>query len=999
MTDARKLFATLIASLIVASVLAGALPAAAASGPEGMLALGDAQVSEDIPEGADMPIRASDLEGAIYASEHADTLEVVLTTPERADPYLGDNASVLADDEIAIVLRDDEVHEGRDVAVDLDVLEAGVGFVPEVAYGTHEDGERWESAIERDGTVGRFHIPEFSTNSVSFSAEVQLTGSPATDGTTYQYDLSSTDAVGDFRVNVTGERASEWDNQSASDVSATSTQPLSVGGNLAPVGPDPKGEPTLNVTSRGLNHSEMDGSVDSNTAFLGDSSSGNPFSAEVQFNQSIPQGETIEAVKVGLAGGAIESGEHIEVDIYIVEGEQPDQVVQEGTQVVDDAYIGASGMSEDRVFDFNSSYAIGENTENLTVEFVDDTNHDGEKDKVKLDMSVEPNRDDTYALSVLEDGSWSYYNRRANVSLFTQPAKGVSVSDGDGESVTFGDFSTSESVTKEINLSASSSELDFDATNDGPIDYELRVKERTSTPSGAVEVNGNSTSFSALEDGEKATLTTDTDSIVEGTNRVNVTLDSGSLSADAPTPAVELRYSHDTTDKQTIDYSAEVWSERYNISRTYGDATEDPTLTIPFESEVVDVGSVEVRRNGGTWKQPSAWTRDNTTLTIEFGSIDSGDTLEVRATGRKVITRNGDIQVLEPTVEGDTLDSKIEVLDRSEDFAIDVSGSDRIHYTAEESWEASSHVVVDASGGQELRLPDAQAGSQTRVRTAPLDVTPESGESEVVVENADEPRFSIREGNTTGAASVDVTYYETLSGERYVLWSETQDREIDADRAESPVLFTTDGEADTYTIQQVDRQDAGVSGVPPKTSDVGAPLVLVVPVVGISVAGLFWAGRRFGGARGIRGNAILLVGSTVVAITAVELVAPGTLASMFSTLVFALGDSVAGGIGAAIAAVVVLVGLWQLDQRTRASVPWWVMGPAITISAVAALEAIRPGSVLGALEVVLAEYGGLVVLAGIALVGYVIYQRRKTQRAEASTPDTEVTLDLGNSEE
>jgi uncharacterized membrane protein YebE (DUF533 family) len=69
------------------------------------------------------------------------------------------------------------------------------------------------------------------------------------------------------------------------------------------------------------------------------------------------------------------------------------------------------------------------------------------------------------------------------------------------------------------------------------------------------------------------------------------------------------------------------------------------------------------------------------------------------------------------------------------------------------------------------------------------------------------------------------------------------------------------------------------------------------------------------------------------------------------------------------------------------------------IAAVAALEAIRPGSVLGALEVVLSEYGGLVVLGGLALVGYVIYQRRQTQQAEASTPDTEVTLDLGNGED
>ncbi|MFD1600997.1 hypothetical protein ACFSBX_18850, partial [Halobellus rarus] len=247
MTDSQRYIATLLASLIVVSALGGVAisPAGAAtSGPEGMLALGSAQVSEDVPEGADMPIRASDLEGAVYASDHADTLEVVLTTPERADEYLGPNASVLSDDEIAIVLRDDKVHDGRDVAIDLDVLEAGVGFTPEVAYGTHEDGEQWRSSIGRDGTVGRFHVPEFSENAVSFTGGVSINATPATDGSQFSYQLSDVDAASDVAVNLTGVTNTETNTISSTLTSGTINADIS--------GTEDPPETTLTIEGNGF---------------------------------------------------------------------------------------------------------------------------------------------------------------------------------------------------------------------------------------------------------------------------------------------------------------------------------------------------------------------------------------------------------------------------------------------------------------------------------------------------------------------------------------------------------------------------------------------------------------------------------------------------------------------------------------------------------------------------------------------------------------------------
>lgn len=922
MIDSRKFFAALIASLIVVSSLGGVAIAPAdaqTSGTEGMLALGDAQVSEDVPADADLPIRASDLEGAVYASDHADTLEVVLTTPERAEAYMGENASVLADDEIAIVLRDDEVSDGRDVAIDLEVLEAGVGFVPEVAYGTHEDGDRWKSAIERDGTVGRFNVPHFSENAVTFTGGVSITASPATDGSQFSYQLSDLDSASNVTVNLTGVENTDNDSLEASKVSDGFSSEVSIRGSS-----EASGEVSLTpVRLKSVNNS------------------------------------------VGEYGGyhnhsEIKNVAWINYTLYNLQDSG-----RSGTISVYDG--------EQEVGEFGSCEVPGGETKtcNQSVSFDSVDSITISNNNLRFEHSTVSNAGDI---------------TNAEVSIGVSSESLGDIESGETESVSV----TKEPGTYDVSLTADS----------GTANLNYSYEEVTETVDPTVELNSESVSHSGtLADGETTSLSVPSSALQKGTNHVNVSVGDGTLSGDAPPAAVGLELSHEASDTQTVDYGAETWSERYNITRTYGDATEEPTLTIPFEGEVVDINSVEVRRNGSSWGPPKAWTLDNTTLTVEFDPIDSGETLEVRAIGRKVRTVNGDIQVLEPTVEGDSLNSKIEITDRSEDFAIDVSGSDRIHYTAEESWSSSSYAVVASGGDQEIRLPDASVGSQTRVRTAPLNVVPESGAAEVVIEDPDEPRFQLREGNTTGAATIDVTYYDTLSGERYVLWSESQEREIDADRAESPVKFRTDGSADTYTIRQMAAPGSTGGGAPIETRDVGAPLVLVVPAVGISVAGLFWAGRRFGGARGIRGNALLLVGSTVVAIAAVELVAPGTLSSIVSTLVFALGDSVAGGIGAAVAAVAVFVGLWQLQQRTRADIPWWVIGPAIGIAAVAALEAIRPGSVLGALEVVLSEYGGLVVLGGLALLGYVIYQRRQTQQAEASTPDTSVTLDLGNSEE
>ena len=117
---------------------------------------------------------------------------------------------------------------------------------------------------------------------------------------------------------------------------------------------------------------------------------------------------------------------------------------------------------------------------------------------------------------------------------------------------------------------------------------------------------------------------------------------------------------------------------------------------------------------------------------------------------------------------------------------------------------------------------------------------------------------------------------------------------------------------------------------------------------------------------------------------------------MWTATVYALGDAAASGLGAVVAAIATIVGLWQLQQRTRADVPVWVTIPSVSLAAVLALESIRPGSVLGALEGVIAEVGALLALLAVAGIFYWWRQRNQVQKEEASTPDTQVTLDLGD---
>lgn len=1241
MISIKYIKTTLVVGLLIASVVGGTLPVSATQtgGPDGMVTLGADQITEDLPTGANVGISAADLEGAVYASDNASTLEVVLTTPDRAGKYL-DNGSVVSNDEVALVLRDDESHAGREVGVDAGVLEDALGYRPQAVYAEHGDGEDWQRGVEYRNGAAVFEVPRFSSNAVTFSGGISLSGSAAADGTQYSYQLDSLDGLDNFNISVTGVEQTapgSWsttmrDGETTSFVvggtssprdvavtltgtktttsgssSGTGSATVSVGGNIPPesetvtftgepadtqsatgtgtatgsftVGGnlDPTDESvsvsgresgsaatatgsvpgtsatetvaydgnigasggTMSVTpnsnDRNLQAQSdrylVDGrtnqdltwtvsdtpqevqtlftetiSINDDASFAdiyavtdiyivkgtGDPFSGTKVASDVKFND----GEDIEKQTINISNFDTGSYDTVTVGFRVTDIKNPGDDIQfqvnddfrlqqssatvdigdeSGTKTVStttgtsgSTSVSLSGSSTDYTFsgnynsvDYTLDYSANYATEDPTV----DVDGDGTAEASWTGIYRSGESSTSQAVDGLTDGSnsistttvagpgpdWTFeYQERTGTEdpTIDVDADGTAeashtgvlppgstsqsytldgLSSGDNsisttttigpmpswtlsydqvnttedptvdigaETVSHsGQLSDGESVSQSVTLG--SGDASVSASSIGAVNVGVNWTAVTETRDPAVTINGYTTSYNGtLAKGETTTLASNPDWIESGDNNVTVSTNSPSQ---GPGSLTGLDYSHDTASISTsANVTATSWTENVTVSNTFPSAQTGATVYIPFsDDDVAEIKTLDVRTNGGGWTSPD-YSLNGNDLTVNLGDVSEGDEVEVRARARKVRTTDGSIEVLNPTVEGDQLATEIEVTDRGPNFGIDVGGtSDRVHYASDYSWTGDrGHVEAAASGSQTLRLPGANVGSSATIKRLPMSVTPESGEVTVSVDDPSEPRFSIGDQNVTGASTVDVTYYDTVSGDRYVLLSVTEDmREIDADRAQSPVTFTIDGDTESYVIEQRDEPGrTGAAANPPAASGGGAPLLLVLPVVGLSVVGLFYGGRRFG-IKGSRGTLGLVGASVAISLIGAELVTPQ---SVFSALFYALGDGLASGVGALLSSVGLLVALWFVDQRIKQDIPPWIMVFAAATAAVMTLEAIRPGSVLGVFESALSEVGGLVVMTLLGILVYVIYARRKRQVAEARTPETSLSLSIGD---
>jgi hypothetical protein len=814
----RVVALALAMALVVSAVAPFAFATTAAALPSGLVGVPDSNVSEDVPVGSTPRVRATELQGSVMASDHAETLEVVVTTPERARDYLaasGANVGGAGESGLSLVLQDDVHSQGRTVAIDAGAVREALGYTPEQVYGTHEDGTEWSSRVGYEGGLLVFEVPHFSSNVVEFSGTVELSATPASDGTTLTYDVSDYDAVSNLTVNVTGALASETDTETGIANHSDSTT-LSIAGSADPVNATVSASPRNETVRNDTSSSATEGDLPVSIIF-----------------ENAPH--TLSAIAVDhhyYEGGGVQPSP-VELNVFV-----PD-----GAGGWEWAYRDTDWASGDGNFGVTKTTDIPDVETNGTVKLRFD-DYDGDND---IDLSNH------------------YYTDLIGTNATTI---NVTPSDGSTAQIASGALLTNETYSDSVSLTKDTSSLTWDlGSTSASVDYTLEYTERQQTVDPAVEVNGHWTNYTGtLANGETVSLSANDSWVQEGTNRINVSL--GSAGSDPPAPVVDLSYSHDALDEQTVSYEGEKWTERYNVSKTFASERSATSLTIPFVGNVYRIRDVEKRANGSSWSDvpTDEYDLSNTTLTVQTGAVDAGTTVEVRANGSRLAVNNASITVTEPTLKGERLDSEIVLDSWGSDSYLSVGGTPdgrRIHYAYEETWTADEHSTVLANGVNRLHLPNAATNDVFRVSTIPVRVNVASNEAKFSVETASttEPTFHVEPGTTTGD-DVAYTFADAQDETSYVLWSKTDEIARDSGTANSPLTLSDDDSEETLTFKLDDDRassaadDGGAAGwwsEPASTASgvvpampIANPALIALLVLGVIGGAIYYTDRRPG---------------------------------------------------------------------------------------------------------------------------------------------------------
>jgi hypothetical protein len=712
------------------------------------------------------------------------------------------------------------------------------------------------------------------SNDVTWEGEVEVDGTPATDGSQYSYDVNSLDAVDGFTVNLTGSTAKQWSNSSSSGLAGGDSLAVSTAGTTDPIGPA-SGEPRLTVTA----HQSTAGPVLSS------------------FNE-LNTGETITKTITPAAGTynsfSFEVGNMGDTNATL-------DVVIDGTTV----YSGNPDYQSVTEVSINEKKYSG--SESVNVDFVH-TSGTGYMD--------------------IKGGNWK---GTSDLS--------ATISADDGSSKSFSSLSDGETRTVGMNLSTSATSVSLDSQAAGQYDLSVELQQVAETVDPLVEINGNSAAYSGtLAEGQTTSLNVDPAWIQEGTNRVNVSVGNG---GGGPTPEVGLDYDHRAADSVSVQYQGQTWTERYNVSRTFAEQRSNTSLSIPFSSDrVVAVRDAEYRVNGGSWSPIPEADRsfDGSTLVLEVGDVSAGDSVGVRANGSKVRVHNGNIDVLQPTTEGDDLQTEIELSSWASDSYIDVTGTssdDHLHYAENESWATpSEYARITSSGGQEVHLPGASSGATARIATLPLDVGT-TGDVGVEVEKSGfNPEFRVHPGE---AAGDEVTFSwehpDLTTGTQYNLISLSDDKLLASDTAESPVFFEFEDSEQTVRIEEENTTSSstgGGTGMWGSAESAVRDYAPVIPGEIVLFAGLFlfvggiaWSERRAPN-RAIYRRPMFWVGSAASALVAVIFLAPSAIVGPLQTALQATLPL--AGIGAVGLAGLAVYGWYQRQQNESEPPTIQIMG-------------------------------------------------------------------------
>lgn len=1067
--NAHALRALVLALLMVVSVVAlgfGTLPAAAdETPPPGMQGVPDGNVGPpDHAEGDGPPPHAYEhipTDAAvwdIHASSHAGDLEVEIGATEAG--------------QLAMLLRDENNHEGREVALRADPLIDTLEYQPEAVFGTHDSGDEWTAPIEYDGEYAVFEVPHFSENTIEFTGGISIDADPADDGQSFVYEVDDQESVENFELNLTGHlsestetdvwKLSDGDLQTV-DVGGTTTATttveiegieerntetvesgiedgdqldVTVGGNKDPEGPA-NGLPQVTLQPvTGIDGTDDGGTVgdstgDRHTVYLADAQGKSRFS---EFDGVVKYDRT-------------DRQRWADVTLYAIPGDRGNDVFSQGEEVctASDWRDEDSDLHQSDLSCSTANLQNGNTTDGLTMGIeIDDEQY---IESVEVDLYKTEYHDSEFDFTVSSDTD--------SVSLSSDGSEGIELSTAeDGLDVTgwglaeatveweeitvtedptisvggttvideTGYVEDGQTVSDQTQLEPGDHDVTASTANNTEVTTTVERDEQTETQDPTIYVNGQEAAShtGTLSDGQTETFSPDASLVEEGENVIEVEV---APDVDRPTGMVRMEYQHDAnTVSETVTFEAEEWTERYDVSRTWPSDEADAEMKLSFKGDVVELRDLEVREGGAEWSTPENYEFDNSTLTVEFGSIEAGTTTDIRINGSKVKVHDGEIEVIQPTIEGNDLETEFEIVEYDSNMSIETSETSSnqwVHYTTDESWSApDSHARITAGGNQHVHLPEATQGATATMRTAPLEVAPETGEAEIRIIDVDEIRFSVASGSTAGD-DLEVTYHDVVSGESYELYAVGADEPLAWDHA-STVTFEIGDHEETYTIKQGSQPGSGGTVLGPSDPDESdlSPILLLLAVVA-ALAGLALITRWVTGADPGRAaterlplanrlplpslpaagtaeaddpmvsRALLVGGTIIIGLVAIEIVSPGTLPAVLSA--FATGT---GSLLAEVAVILLgaglLIGVWLLDQRTAQDIPRWLMGLTAVIAVVMVVETVAPEALLGPVSAGFETVSPLFWLALIAVGAYFVRGWIQSRRE----PDQEVTIEL-----
>ncbi|WP_363467232.1 hypothetical protein [Halogeometricum borinquense] len=532
-----------------------------------------------------------------------------------------------------------------------------------------------------------------------------------------------------------------------------------------------------------------------------------------------------------------------------------------------------------------------------------------------------------------------------------------------------GILSPEESSTKSASLSLGTYSAEIDTAGESATAVNVNYTEVTETENAAVIINGHEAPASGtLSEGESTSLDVSADLLQNGENTVTIEV-APNLSADAPTALVDMAYSHTAQTSQTSELNSTAWRETRTVTKTFAGNRSEASIALPFHESVVSVKTAKLSRNGDnlTAIDPSDYEFADGDLVVNLGSVSKGDTYSVQGVGRRVKVHNGDIEIVEPTLPGNALDTKVRIQKSGSGFAIETN-SDQVLRAYEESWDnPNDYSLVTASGTQRLSLPNAGNDSTARVEYTPLEVIPERGDAKVSIEDLASRQFHVEGGRVSGD-TVKLRWLSVVEDKQYALWSVThQDTKAVSKANAGGVTFTEDDSPETFeVVKSADAGDSdGIGGPFGLGQSVQSGMVLVL--VAGSVIGTYWAQRRWGnGLNGTRDWLVLGLVATATTALGIEIVAPGTLAGLLTTGPVPFVIAAVGGL------IVIYYGTAYLPGSRK--LRFGYVAISVGVIGVIGLEVLSPGSVTDTLGPTLASgldpairLGGLVA---VGLAGY-----------------------------